>query len=168
MAQVTLKGNPCNLAGNMPKVGDNAPDFNLTGSDMAPITKQSLAGKKKVLVVVPSLDTPVCQTETRKFNEQATSLGDNVVVVIASADLPFAMKRFCAAEGLSNVKTGSDVRDRDFGKRWGVAIADGPLQGVTARAVFVIDENDKITYSELVPEIAQEPNYEAALAALKN
>ncbi|HYC01177.1 MAG TPA: thiol peroxidase [Candidatus Limnocylindrales bacterium] len=168
MAQVTLRGNPVNLAGEMPKVGQTAPDFNLTGADMAPITKQSLAGKKKVLVVVPSVDTPVCQTETRKFNEQATSLGDNVAVVIASADLPFAMKRFCAAEGLNNVKTGSDVRDRDFGKRWGVAIADGPLQGITARAVFVIDENDKITYSELVPEIGQEPNYDAALAALKS
>jgi len=168
MASVTLRGNPCNLAGEIPKVGSTAPDFNLTGADMAPITKQSLAGKKKVLVVVPSLDTPVCQTETRKFNEQATSLGDDVVVVIASADLPFAMKRFCAAEGLSNVKTGSNIRDRDFGKRWGVEIADGPLQNITARAVFVIDQNDKITYSELVPEIGQEPNYDAALAALKS
>lgn len=167
MAQVTLRGNACNLAGEMPKVGDKAPDFNLTGSDLAPITKGSLAGKKKVIVTVPSLDTPVCQMETRKFNEQASALGDGVVVVIASADLPFAMKRFCETEGLKNVKSASDVRDRDFGKRWGVAIADGPLQGVTARAVFVVDENDKVTYSELVPEIAQEPNYDAALAALK-
>ena len=113
------------------------------------------------------LDTPVCQVETRKFNEQAAALGDNVVVVIASADLPFAAKRFCTTEGLERVKSGSDLRDRDFGRRWGVAIADGPLQGVTARAVFVVDEHDKVTYSELVPEIAQEPNYEAALAALK-
>lgn len=168
MAQVTLRGNPVNLAGSMPKVGDTAPDFNLTGTDMAPITRQSLAGKKKVIVTLPSVDTPVCQTETRKFNEQATSLGDNVVVLIASVDTPFAAKRFCAAEGLSNVKTGSDLRDPDFGKRWGVAIADGPLQGVTARAVFVVDENDKITYTELVPEIANEPNYDAALAALKS
>lgn len=167
MAQVTLRGNPCNLAGTMPKVGDTAPDFQLTGADMAPITKASLAGKKKVIVTVPSLDTPVCQVETRKFNEQAAALGDNVVVVIASADLPFAAKRFCTTEGLERVKSGSDLRDRDFGRRWGVAIADGPLQGVTARAVFVVDEHDKVTYSELVPEIAQEPNYEAALAALK-
>ena len=167
MAQVTLRGTPCNLAGNMPKVGETAPDFNLTGADLAPITKASLAGKKKVLVTVPSLDTPVCQMETRKFNQQAEALGDSVVVVIASADLPFAAKRFCATEGLERVKSGSDLRDRDFGKRWGVAIADGPLQGVTARAVFVIDEHDKITYSELVPEIGQEPNYDAALAALK-
>lgn len=167
MAQVTLRGNPCNLAGEMPKVGDKAPDFHLTGADMAPITKQSLAGKKKVIVTVPSLDTPVCQVETRKFNEQATSLGDDVVVVIASVDTPFAAKRFCTTEGLERVKSGSNLRDRDFGKRWGVEIADGPLAGVTARAVFVVDENDKVTYSELVPEIAQEPNYEAALAALK-
>ncbi len=167
MAQVTLRGNPCNLAGSMPKVGDTAPDFNLTGVDLAPITKQTLAGKKKVIVVVPSIDTPVCQVETRHFNERATALGDDVVVLIASADLPFAMTRFCAAEGLANVKTGSDLRDRDFGKRWGVAIADGPLAGLTARAVFVVDANDKITYSELVPEIGQEPNYDAALAALK-
>ena len=168
MAQVTLRGNPCNLAGEMPKVGQSAPDFNLTGADMAPVSKQSLAGKKKVLVTVPSLDTPVCQTETRKFNEQASALGDNVVVVIASVDTPFAGKRFCAAEGLERVKTGSDLRDPDFGKRWGVAIADGPLAGVTARAVFVVDENDKVTYTELVPEIANEPNYDAALAALKS
>ena len=167
MATVTLRGNPWNLAGNMPKVGDTAPDFNLTGADMAPITKASLAGKKKVIVTLPSLDTPVCQMETRKFNEQAAALGDNIVVVIASADLPFAAKRFCTTEGLTNVKSGSDLRDRDFGKRWGVAIADGPLQGVTTRAVFVVDENDKVTYTELVPEIAQEPNYDAALAALK-
>lgn len=167
MATVTLRGNPFNLAGNLPKVGDTAPDFTLVGADMAPITKESLAGKKKVIVTVPSLDTPVCQVETRTFNEQAAALGDNVVVVIASSDLPFAAKRFCTTEGLERVKSGSDLRDRDFGKRWGVAIAEGPLQGVTARAVFVVDENDKITYVELVPEIAQEPNYEAALAALK-
>src|SRR6185369_17862751 len=125
MATTTLRGNPVTLSGTMPKVGDSAPDFNLTGADMAPVTKQSLAGKKKVIVTLPSVDTPVCQTETRKFNEQATSLGDNVVVVIASVDTPFAGKRFCAAEGLNNVKTASDIRDRDFGKRWGVAIADG-------------------------------------------
>jgi thiol peroxidase len=163
----TLRGNPVTLAGNMPKVGDTAPELNLTGSDMAPITKQSLAGKKKVIVTVPSLDTPVCQMETRKFNEQATKLDENIVVVIASVDTPFAMKRFCTTEGLDRVKAGSDIRDRDFGKRWGVAIADGPLQGATARAVFVLDENDKVTYSELVDDIAKEPNYEAALAALK-
>lgn len=167
MARVTLRGTPCNLAGTMPQVGDTAPDFNLTGIDLAPITRQSLTGKKKVIVVVPSLDTPVCQVETRQFNQRATALGDDVVVLIASADLPFAMTRFCAAEGLKNVKTGSDLRDRDFGKRWGVAIADGPLAGLTARAVFVVDADDKITYSELVPEIGQEPDYDAALAALK-
>jgi thiol peroxidase len=167
MAQVTLRGNTINLAGEMPKVGDAAPDFNLTGVDMALITKATLAGKKKVIVTLPSVDTPVCQVETRTFNQKATALGEDIVVIIASADLPFAAKRFCAAEGLDRVKTGSDLRDRDFGKRWGVAIADGPLAGVTARAVFVLDENDKVTYTELVPEIAQEPDYDAALAALK-
>ncbi|HEY2774349.1 MAG TPA: thiol peroxidase [Candidatus Binatia bacterium] len=168
MSKTTLRGNPVTLAGNLPKVGDTAPDFNLTGSDMAPITKQSLAGKKKVIVTLPSLDTPVCQIETRKFNEQASSLGENVVVVVASVDTPFAAKRFCTTEGLDRVKSGSDIRDRDFGKRWGVAIADGPLMGATARAVFVVDEHDKVTYSELVDDIAHEPNYDAALAALKH
>lgn len=165
MAQVTLGGNPCNLAGTLPKVGDAAPDFNLAGADLSPINLASLAGKKAALIVVPSLDTPVCQVETRTFNEKASALGE-VAVLIVSSDLPFAMKRFCETEGIANVRAASDLRDRGFGERYGVAIADGPLQGVTARAVFVIDEKGKITYSELVPEIGQEPNYDAVLAAL--
>jgi thiol peroxidase len=150
----------------MPKVGAQAPAFNLTKSDLSPVSLDSLGKKKKVVVTVPSLDTPVCQTETRKFNEKAASLGD-VEVLIVSSDLPFAQKRFCETEGLKSVTAASDMRDRAFGERWGVAIADGPLAGVMARAVFVLDENDKITYSELVPEIAQEPDYDKALAALK-
>jgi thiol peroxidase len=166
MAQVTLGGDPCNLAGTMPKVGDKAPDFHLAAGDLSPVTLESLKGKKKVLVVVPSLDTPVCQTETRKFNEQAGSL-EGVEVLIASSDLPFAQKRFCETEGLSNVRAVSDLRDRGFGERYGVAIADGPLAGVTARAVFVIDENDTVVHAELVGEIAHEPDYEAALAAAR-
>ena len=164
MASVTLRGNPCSLKGNMPKVGDKAPDFHLTKIDMSGVELADLRGKTKIIVTVPSLDTPVCQVETRKFNERASALPDTTVV-LASADLPFAVKRFCAAEGVQNVHGASDVRDRGFAERWGVAIADGPLQGITARAVFVVDKNDKVAYVELVPEIGQEPNYDAALAA---
>jgi thiol peroxidase len=166
MATVTLKGNPCNLKGTMPKVGTAAPDFKLTKSDLSSVDLASLAGKKKVIVTVPSLDTPVCATETRRFNEKAAGLG-NVEVLIVSADLPFAQRRFCETEGIKSVSAASDLRDRSFGERWGVAIADGPLQGVMARAVFVLDENNVVRYSELVPEIAQEPNYDAALNAVK-
>ena len=166
MATVTLKGNPCNLKGTMPKVGAVAPDFKLTKSDLSSVDLGSLAGKKKVIVTLPSLDTPVCATETRRFNEKAASLG-GVEVLIVSADLPFAQRRFCETEGIKSVSAASDVRDRSFGERWGVAIADGPLQGVMARAVFVLDEKNVVRYSELVPEIAQEPNYDAALNALK-
>ena len=166
MATVTLKGNPCNLKGTMPKVGAAAPDFTLTKSDLSSVDLGSLAGKKKVIVTVPSLDTPVCATETRRFNEKAAGLG-NVEVLIVSADLPFAQRRFCETEGIKSVSAASDVRDRSFGERWGVAIADGPLQGVMARAVFVLDEKNVVRYTELVPEIAQEPNYEAALNAVK-
>ncbi len=166
MASVTLRGNPCNLSGSMPNVGEAAPDFELTKSDLSSVSLAELAGKTKVLVIVPSLDTPVCQTETRKFNEQAGSLPDTEVLVISS-DLPFAQKRFCETEDLSSVTAASDVRDRGFGERYGVAIADGPLKGVTARAVFVVDGDNKVTYAELVPEIGQEPDYDAALAAAK-
>jgi thiol peroxidase len=166
MASVTLKGNPFNLKGAMPKVGDRAPDFTLVKSDMSAVSLKDLAGKKKVIVTVPSLDTPVCQTETRKFNEKAAALGDTAVLIV-SADLPFAMKRFCETEGIKSVMAGSDVRDRGFGERYGVTIAEGPLQGVMARAVIVVGADDKVLYTELVPEIANEPNYDQALAALK-
>lgn len=165
MATVTLKGNPCNVAGTMPTAGDSAPDFSLTRADLSALSLSDLAGKKKVIVTVPSLDTPVCQTETRKFNERASSLPD-VEVLVVSSDLPFAQKRFCETEGLSSVTAASDVRDRGFAERWGVAIADGPLKGVMARAVFVLDADGRVSYSELVPEIAEEPDYDAALAAL--
>ena len=166
MASVTLRGNPFNLKGTMPKVGDRAPDFTLVKSDMSAVSLKDLAGKKKVLVTVPSLDTPVCQTETRKFNEKAAALGDTAVLIV-SADLPFAQKRFCETEGIKSVMAASDLRDRGFGERYGVAIAEGPLQGVMARAVIVVGADDKVVYTELVPEIAQEPNYDQALAALK-
>ncbi len=167
MASVTLRGNACTLKGALPRVGDPAPDFTLVKSDLSTVSLRDLAGKKKVIVTVPSLDTSVCQTETRKFNERAAALGD-VVVVVASADLPFAQKRFCETEGIRSVTAASDVRDRGFGERYGVALSDGPLQGMIARAVFVIGADDKVRYVELVPEIAQEPNYDQALAALKD
>ena len=166
MASVTLKGTPCNLAGVMPREGAAAPAFTLTKADLSAVSLGDLEGKTTVLLTVPSLDTPVCQAETRKFNEKAASL-PNATVVVASSDLPFAIKRFCAAEGIANVAGVSDLRDRGFAERWGVAIKDGPLAGVMARAAFVIGPDGKVLHSELVPEIAQEPNYDAILAAAK-
>ena len=166
MANVTLGGNAIGVAGNLPKRGDSAPDFTLTGKDLKDVGLKDFAGKRKVLNIVPSLDTPTCQTSTRKFNEKASGLADTVVLVI-SADLPFASSRFCTTEGLSNVVTLSTVRGRDFHSKYGVDVTDGPLQGLTARAVVVLDENNKVLHSELVPEIKQEPNYDAALSALK-
>jgi thiol peroxidase len=166
MTTVTLGGNPITVAGNFPKAGDAAPEFLLTGKDLKDVGLKDFAGKKKVLNIVPSLDTPVCQVSTRKFNEQAGSLPNTVVLVI-SADLPFAMKRFCEAEGINNVVALSTMRGRDFLTKYGVDIADGPLKGAAARAVVVLDENNKVKYSQLVPEIKTEPDYDAALAALK-
>ncbi len=165
MATVTLKGNPVNVGGNFPKAGDNAPDFKLTAGDLSDVSLASYAGKRKVLNIVPSLDTPTCAKSTRVFNEKASGMNNTVVLVIA-ADLPFAMSRFCGAEGLKNVVTLSTFRGKDFHTKYGVDIADGPLRGLTARGVVVLDENNKVTHAELVPEIAQEPNYDAALAAL--
>jgi thiol peroxidase len=166
MTTVNLGGNPIHLAGEFPKVGSSAPAFSLVNADLQDVTLASYAGKKKVLNIVPSLDTPVCATSTRKFNEEAGKL-PNTVVLVVSADLPFASKRFCETEGLKNVVTLSTMRGREFMKAYGVEIADSPLAGITARAVVVIDENDKVAYTELVPEIKQEPDYGAALAALK-
>jgi thiol peroxidase len=166
MATVTLGGNPINVAGNFPKPGDTISDFSLTTGELKDVSLKDYAGKRKVLNIVPSLDTPVCQASTRKFNEKAGSLANTVVLVIA-ADLPFAMKRFCGAEGLNNVVTLSTMRGRDFHGKYGVDIVDGPLKGLTARGVVVVDENNKVLHSELVPEIKQEPDYDAALAALK-
>ena len=165
MATVTLRGNPVNVGGNFPKVGDSAPDFNLTASDLSDVTLASYAGKRKVLNIVPSLDTPTCAKSTRVFNEKASAMSNTVVLVIA-ADLPFAMSRFCGAEGLKDVVALSTFRGKDFHTKYGVDIADGPLRGLTARGVVVLDEKNKVKHAELVPEIAQEPNYDAALAAL--
>lgn len=166
MATVTLRGNPLTVGGTFPQKGATAPDFTLTGNDMKDVSLKDFAGKKKVISIVPSLDTPVCAKSTKEFNQRAASHPDTVVLVV-SADLPFAQKRFCGAEGISNVITLSTLRGRDFHQKYGVDIQDGALKGLTARGVVVVDENDKVVYSELVPEIAQEPNYDAALAALK-
>lgn len=163
---VTLAGNTIHLAGHFPVRGSKAPSFTLVGTDLAEVTLASLAGRRKVLNIVPSLDTPVCQTSTRKFNEQAGKMVNTAVLVI-SADLPFAMKRFCETEGLANVLSLSTLRGREFMANYGVEILDGPLAGLTARAVVVLDENDTVVHAELVPEIKQEPDYAAALAALR-
>jgi thioredoxin-dependent peroxiredoxin len=166
MATVTLKGNPVRLAGALPAKGSAAPDFTLVKQDLSAVSKKDFAGKTVVLLTVPSLDTGTCALETKKFNDKAAAL-PGVTVLVASSDLPFAIKRFCAAEGIVNVHGVSDLRDRDFGRRWGVAVADGPLQGVTTRAAFVIDPAGNVRYVEVVPEIANEPNYDAILAAAK-
>ncbi|MBI5782362.1 MAG: thiol peroxidase [Gammaproteobacteria bacterium] len=166
MAHIKHRGNPINTNGELPKVGAPAPDFKLTDVDLCDVSLASFKGKKKLLNIVPSLDTPTCALSTKKFNEHAAK-HPNAVMLIVSVDLPFAQKRFCAAENTNNVKTLSMMRDRHFAKDYGVLITDGPLAGITARAIVVIDENDKVKYTELVPEIAQEPNYDKALAALK-
>ena len=166
MAEIKLRGTPIHTNGDLPKVGGPAPDFHLTDADLNDVTLASFKGKKKLLNIVPSLDTPTCALSTKKFNEDAKKRND-VVMLIVSADLPFAQKRFCSAENTNSVKTLSMMRDRNFAKDYGVLIQDGPLKGITARAVVVLDENDKVKYTELVPEIGQEPNYDKALAALK-
>ena len=166
MAKVTLGGSPVTVNGNLPKKGDTAPDFTLTGKDLKDVGLKDFAGKRKVLNIVPSLDTPVCAKSTKVFNEKAGSLPDTVVLVI-SADLPFAAGRFCAAEGVNHVVTLSTVRGGDFSRMYGVALADGPLKGLNARAVVVLDARNKVLHSQLVPEIKNEPDYDAALAALK-
>jgi len=162
-AAITLKGNPVTLIGDELKVGDKAPDFTLKAVDMSDKSLADFAGKVKIISVVPSLDTPVCDTQTRKFNEDAGSL-DGVVVLTVSVDLPMAQKRWCGAAGVENVTCLSDFKDHSFGKAYGVRIKE---IGLLARQVMVIDKDDTIKYVELVPEVAQEPNYDAALAAAK-
>ena len=165
MATVTFLGNNVTTNGDLPAVGSAAPDFSLPDKDLKDLGLNDFPGKKRLLNIVPSLDTPTCAASTRKFNESFTGRDDAVALVI-SADLPFAQGRFCATEGLKNVITLSLMRSKKFAKKYGVLIKDGPLRGLTARAVVVIDENDKVTYAQLVPEIADEPNYDAALKAL--
>lgn len=162
----TLGGAPVKLYGDFPQVGQAAPPFSLVNKDLQNITLESFGSKRKVLNIVPSLDTPTCQASARRFNKEASSL-DNAVVIDISADLPFAMSRFCSSEGLNNVVNLSVMRGRDFMRDYGVKIADGVLAGLTARAVVVLDSNNVVRYTELVSKIENEPNYDAALAALK-
>jgi thiol peroxidase len=164
MAQVTLGGNPVHTSGDLPSVGSSAPDFTITGADLGDVSKGDFAGKNVVLNIFPSIDTQVCATSVRTFNERAAGLDDTVVLCV-SADLPFAQGRFCGAEGIENVKTGSTFRS-SFGEDYGVAMTDGKLEGVLARSVVVIGPDGNVKYTELVPEIAQEPDYDAALGAL--
>lgn len=165
MATVTLQGNPINTIGDLPAVGDAAPVFKLTNSELNDKSSQDFSGKKLLLNIVPSLDTGVCAMSTRKFNEAVKDF-KNTAVLIISADLPFAQSRFIQQESLNNVTTLSEMRDRNFAKDYGVLLVDGPLAGIMARAVVVINEQGKVAYTELVPEITQEPDYDKALAAL--
>jgi thioredoxin-dependent peroxiredoxin len=165
MAKITLKGNPVQTNGELPAVGTELADLKLVNTDLKDVTLHEFAGKKKVLNIFPSIDTATCAMSVRQFNARAAALKDTVVLCI-SADLPFAQKRFCGAEGLSNVVTLSTMRNHHFGKDLGLTIETGPLAGLLARAVVVLDAGNKVTHTELVTEIANEPNYDAALKAL--
>jgi thiol peroxidase len=166
MATIKLGGNEIHTVGELPKKGDKAPDFKLTRSDLKDVSLADYAGKKKILNILPSLDTGVCAASARRFNEEAAKLGNTVILTISN-DLPFAQKRFCEAEGIKEVVPLSELRSRDFGEAYGVRIADGPMAGLMSRAVLVLDENDVVVHAEQVPEIAQEPDYASALAAAR-
>jgi len=165
MAQVTLKGNPFHTSGELPKVGTAAPAYTLVRTDLSEVSGQDLAGQRVVLNIFPSVDTPTCAASVRKFNARANEK-PNTTVLCISADLPFAQKRFCGAEGLDNVVPVSAFRAPEFGQNYGVTLVDGPLKGLLARAVVVLDAAGKVIHTELVPEIAEEPDYNAALAVL--
>jgi thioredoxin-dependent peroxiredoxin len=166
MAEITFKGKSIHTAGSLPEVGADAPDFRIVKSDLTPISLAEFKGKRVILNIFPSLDTPVCAMSVRRFNAEAGKL-KNVVVLCISRDLPFAQKRFCGAEGLNNVITGSEYQDSNFSDAYKVRITDGPLAGLLSRAIVVIDGAGKIAYTQQVPEIAQEPDYDKALAAAK-
>jgi thiol peroxidase len=165
MAQITLRGNPISTVGELPAVGSTAPGFTLTGTDLGEVRSTDFRGKPVLLNIFPSLDTPVCATSVRTFNERAA--GGGVTVLNVSKDLPFAQQRFCGAEGIENVKTASAFRD-SFGEDYGVTIADGPMAGLLARSIVVVGADGNVAYAELVPEIAEEPDYDAALTALSS
>ena len=165
MAKITLKGTPCTTSGDLPKVGAKAPDFKLVDGSLADVGLQDFKGKKKIISIVPSLDTPVCAVSTRRFDEYAAK-DQNTVVLVVSSDLPFAQARFCSAEA-THVVPLSMMRDRHFARDYGVLIQDGPLAGITARAVVVLDAENKVLHTELVSEIGHEPDYAAAIAAAK-
>ncbi len=165
MAKITLKGNPINTSGDLPSKGSKAPDFTLVKSDLGSMTLSELKGKKLILNISPSLDTSVCATSVRKFNQLAAGK-TNVMVLAITKDLPYAHGRFCTTEGITNVVTLSGFRDSGFGKSYGIDIVDGPMAGLYARSIVVVDENGKVVYTQLVPETVEEPDYDAALAAL--
>lgn len=165
MAKITLQGNPFQTIGELPAVGQQAPDFSLVKEDLAPLTLADLKGKNLILNIFPSIDTPTCASSVRTFNERAAAM-ENTKVICVSRDLPFAQKRFCGAEGLANVVSASDFTAGEFGKAYGIEIANGPLKALHARAVVVIDSNGIVKHTELVGEIADEPNYDAAIAAV--
>lgn len=165
MAKITFKGNPVTTGGELPKKGSTAPDFSLTTQELEEKSLQDFSGEKKILNIVPSLDTGTCAASAKTFEGRAQTL-DNTVVITVSKDLPFAQQRFCQAEGIDNVVTLSAFRSPEFGKAYGVDMLDGPLRGLLARAVVVLDENNRVIYTEQIPEIAQEPDYDAAVAAL--
>jgi thioredoxin-dependent peroxiredoxin len=164
MAQTALRGNPVNTNGDLPEPGSKAPDFELVKSDLSPVTSADLTGKRVILNIFPSIDTPTCATSVRTFNERAAHF-DNAVVVCVSADLPFAAGRFCAAEGIDNVMTGSTFRG-NFLEDYGVKMTDGPLAGLAARSIVVLDGDGTVLHTQLVPEIADEPDYDEAVRSL--
>jgi thiol peroxidase len=166
MATTKLKGNEVNLAGNEINVGDIAPQVKVIGQDLSEISVGGATGNTQILVIVPSLDTPVCASETRRFNTEAANI-KGASVTVTSMDLPFAMGRFCTTEGIENLTVGSDFRNKDLANAYGVLLADGPLAGLSARAIFIIDKDGKVAYKDICEEITEEPNYEAALNALK-
>ena len=166
MSKVTLKGNPVNTIGELPLVGSKAPDFTLVGSNLGEVKNTDFAGKRMILNIFPSLDTATCAASVRRFNVEAAKL-ENAAVVCVSKDLPFAHGRFCTTEGIANVVSASEFRSNAFGKNFGVMITDGPLQGLMARAVVVVDKDGTVIHSQIVPEITEEPDYQSALDSLK-
>jgi len=166
MAKITLKGNPLHTVGELPKVGADVSDLKVTKSDLTDVGLRAFAGKQVVLNIFPSVDTSVCATSVRRFNQEAAGLA-NVIVLCVSMDLPFALNRFCGAEGIKNVQTASAFRHSEFGQKLGVRIIDGGMAGLLARSIVVLDGAGRVKYTQLVPEIAQEPDYAAALAAAR-
>jgi len=166
MADVLFKGTPAHTNGNLPAVGSKAPDFKLIAGDLSEVTLANYTGKKKLLSIAHSLDTGTCASATKRFNDFAKTRGD-VVVLVVTCDLPFAQGRFCSSESISNVVTLSMMRDRKFDEDYGVLLTDSPIAGLSARATLVLDENDTVLYTQLGPEVTVEPEYDAALAALK-
>lgn len=167
MTTVTLHGNEIHLEGTLPEIGSTAPDFTLVDRDLNEVTLSTFGDARKLISILPSLDTPVCAKTSIQFNEEALKLDDKSVVLVISSDLPFAMTRFCTDQGADRLITLSMMRNRDFARDYGVLIAEGPLAGITARAVVVLDSSNTVVYTELVPEIGDEPNYAEAMAALR-